>query len=113
MKLKQIILILMFIVLILLIFLAYYFVSYNKQIECLSSLTDIKLKQKYLEQKIVDLSKQKSLLQTEIDNLTENINFLKMTLNAIQINDLNKYLVEKQMGMKEIDSNIDKITKKL
>ena len=113
MKLKQRILFLMFIALVLLIFLAYYFVSYNKQIESLSSLSGLKTKIKELEDQLVKLNQQKSQLQTEIDNLTENINFLKMTLNAIQINDMNKYLVEKQMGMKEIDSNIDKITKNL
>ena len=120
MKSKQKILFFMCITLVILIFLAYYFVSYNKQIESLSSLSDLKQKQKDLEQKIVDLTKQKSQLQNDINNLSQsltnlqqNMNFRSLAQNTIQIKTMNQTLVNKQNEIKEIDVNIDKITKEI
>jgi hypothetical protein len=120
MKSKQKILFFMCITLVILIFLAYYFVSYNKQIESLSSLSDLKQKQKDLEQKIVDLTKQKSQLQNDINNLSQsltnlqqNMNFRTLAQNTIQIKTMNQTLVNKQNEIKEIDVNIDKITKEI
>ena len=120
MKLKQKILFLMFIALVLLIFLAYYFVSYNKQIESLSSLSGLKTKIKELEDQLVKLNQQKSQLQNDINTLTKsvnnlqrNTNFQSLSQNIIQIKTMNQTIVNKQNEIKAIDSNIDKTTKEI
>lgn len=120
MKLKQKILFFMTIALVILIILAYYFVSYNKQIESLSSLSDLKQKQKDLEQKVVDLTKQKSQLQNDINtliqtvsNLQRNTSLQTMNQNTIQIKTMNETLVNKQNEIKTIDANIDKTNKEI
>ena len=126
MKSKQKILFWMSIILILLIFLAYYFVSYNKQIESLSSLSDLKTKQKELEELIVKLNQQKSQLLNDINTLTQTASNLKknnnifrtkdkntIKENEIQIKSINETLVNKQNEIKAIDSNIDKTNKEI
>ena len=121
MKSKQKILFWMSIVLILLIFLAYYFVSYNKQIESLSSLSDLKTKQKELEELIVKLNQQKSQLLNDINTLTQTIsnlqknnnNYRTTTKNTIEIKTINETLVNKQNEIKVIDINIDKTNKEI
>lgn len=120
MKSKQRILFLMFIALVLLIFLAYYFVSYNKQIESLSSLSGLKTKIKELEDQLVKLNQQKSQLLNDINTLTQtvsnlkkNMNFQSMSQNTIQIKTMNQIIVNKQNEIKAIDTNIDKTTKEI
>lgn len=121
MKLKQKILFFMTIALVILIILAYYFVSYNKQIESLSSLSDLKQKQKDLEQKVVDLTKQKSQLQNDINTLIQTVSNLQKnnnntrttTKNTIEIKTINETLVNKQNEIKTIDANIDETNKEI
>uniref|UniRef100_A0A6C0DJX2 Uncharacterized protein n=1 Tax=viral metagenome TaxID=1070528 RepID=A0A6C0DJX2_9ZZZZ len=120
MKLKQKILFFMSIALVIFIILAYFFIIYTKQIESLTSLSDLKLKQKDLEQKIVDLNKQKTQLQNDVNtliqtvtNLQKNMNFRTGAQNTIQIKNMNETLVNKQTEIKTIDANIDKTTKEI
>jgi len=120
MKTKQKILFWMSIVLILLIILAYFLLKYNKQIETLSSLSDLKTKQKELEEQLIQLNQRKAQLQNDINNLTQsvselqqNMDFRTMGKNTIQIKNMNQTLTEKQNEIKTIDANIDKITKEI
>jgi cell division protein FtsB len=120
MKTKQKIIFWLIIVLILLIFLAYFFIRYNNQIETLSTLSDLKTKQKELEQQLVKINQRKQQLQNEINelsnsvtNLQKNMNFRTGAQNTIQIKNMNETLVNKQTEIKTIDANIDKTTKEI
>jgi hypothetical protein len=120
MKTKQKILFWMTIALVIFIILAYFFIRYNKQIETLSSLSDLKQKQKGLENQLVKLNQQKTQLQNDVNNLTQrvsnlkkNMNFQTLGQNTVQIENMNQTLTEKQTEIKTIDANIDKTTKEI
>jgi hypothetical protein len=100
MKTKQKILFWMSIVLILLIILAYFFIRYNKQIETLSSISDLKTKQKELEEQLAKLNQQKIQLENDVKNVLE-------------IKNMNQSLIDKQNEIKMIDVKIDKTSKEI
>uniref|UniRef100_A0A6C0EA23 Uncharacterized protein n=1 Tax=viral metagenome TaxID=1070528 RepID=A0A6C0EA23_9ZZZZ len=120
MKTKQKIIFWLSIVLILLIFLAYFFIRYNKQIETLSSLSELKTKQKELEEQLKKLNQRKQQLQNDINELSNSIsklqqsmNFRSLGQNTIQIKNMNQSLIDKQNEIKSIDTNIDKTSKEI
>jgi hypothetical protein len=120
MKTKQKILFWMSIVLILLIILAYFFIRYNKQIETLSSISDLKTKQKELEEQLAKLNQQKIQLENDVKNVLEivtklqqNMNLQTLGQNTIKIKNMNQSLLQKQNEIKMIDVKIDKTSKEI
>jgi len=120
MKTKQKIIFWLSIVLILLIILAYLFIRYNKQIETLSSLSDLKMKQKELEEQLAKLNQQKIQLENNVKNILEivtklqqNMNLQTLGQNTIKIKNMNQSLLQKQNEIKMIDVKIDKTSKEI
>jgi len=120
MKTKQKIIFWLSIVLILLIILAYLFIRYNKQIETLSSISDLKTKQKELEEQLAKLNQQKIQLENDVKNVLEivtklqqNMNLQTLGQNTIKIKNMNQSLLQKQNEIKMIDVKIDKTSKEI